>query len=39
MLRALQGEEIYPLVYVAIIYGLRKSEVLGLNENYDKWNK
>ncbi len=33
MLRALQGEEIYPLVYVTIIYGLRKSEVLGL-----KWD-
>lgn len=33
MLTALQGEEIYPLVYVAITYGLRKSEVLGL-----KWD-
>ena len=33
MLTALQGEEIYPLVYVAINYGLRKSEVLGL-----KWD-
>ena len=33
MLTALQGEEVYPLVYMAITYGLRKSEVLGL-----KWD-
>lgn len=33
MLREIRGEEIYPLVYVAITYGLRKSEVLGL-----KWD-
>lgn len=33
MLSALQYEEIYPLVYVALYYGLRKSEVLGL-----KWD-
>lgn len=30
VLKALKGEKIYPLVYIALIYGLRKSEVLGL---------
>ena len=33
MLKEIEGEEIFPLVYVAIVYGLRKSEVLGL-----KWD-
>ena len=33
MLGDIQTEEIYPLVYVALYYGLRKSEVLGL-----KWD-
>ncbi|MBE6901263.1 MAG: site-specific integrase [Ruminococcaceae bacterium] len=33
MLKTIEKEEIFPLVYVAIIYGLRKSEVLGL-----KWD-
>lgn len=33
MLADIRTEEIYPLVYVALYYGLRKSEVLGL-----KWD-
>lgn len=33
MLKAIENEDIFPLVYVAITYGLRKSEVLGL-----KWD-
>lgn len=33
MLVDIRNEEIYPLVYVALYYGLRKSEVLGL-----KWD-
>lgn len=33
MLVYIRNEEIYPLVYVALYYGLRKSEVLGL-----KWD-
>lgn len=30
MLKAIENDDIFPLVYVAITYGLRKSEVLGL---------
>lgn len=30
MLNALRGEQIYPTVVVALLYGLRRSEVLGL---------
>lgn len=33
MLKAIENDDIFPLVYVAITYGLRKSEVLGL-----KWD-